>query len=173
MKLAARTVESFLEKPDRNCRAALLYGPDSGLVRERRSRLRTAFLGENSDPMAFVELPEAALLADPARLADEMMSVGFLTPKRLIAVHCGGDKAAKTIQEAASCFHDSVFLLVTADELTPRSALRAWFEEEPACAAIACYHDDERDIQNLIRQSFVKAGIAFDQEIPEYLASQL
>ncbi len=58
MKLGARDVEAFLAAPDKACRAALLYGPDSGLARQRARRIKEKVLAGNSDPFAFVEFSE-------------------------------------------------------------------------------------------------------------------
>ena len=40
MKIAPKLIEAYIAKPDAQHRAVLLYGPDSGLVRERTGRLR-------------------------------------------------------------------------------------------------------------------------------------
>lgn len=173
MKIAPRAAEAYLAKPEARSRALLLYGPDSGLVRQRAKKTAAAVLAGNTDPFASVELSEAMLLADPARLADELAAMHMMAPKRVIMMRDAGDKSTRLIEEAASHFHDSVFLIVTAGELTARSSLRTWFEKRADAAALACYQDEMRDVQEVIRRAFDGAGIHCGREVTDYLAQQL
>ena len=56
MKIAPKALESYLKLPDGEHRAALVYGVDGGLVRERAQRIRQAVLAGNDDPFALVEI---------------------------------------------------------------------------------------------------------------------
>src|SRR5262245_41845538 len=129
MKIASKAVESFLLKPDGQCRAVLIYGPDLGLIRERAMRIKRSILSENDDPFAYVELEESVVLDDPARLADELSAISLMGGKRLILVRDGGDRLTKIIEGAMGFFHENVFLIVMGDELPSRSSLRALFEK--------------------------------------------
>lgn len=173
MKIAPRAIESFLSRPDAACRAMLLYGPDAGLARERARKLVASALAGGDDPFARVELPESALLADPARLSDELQSIGLLSSKRCVCIYDASDRLAGIIKSASGAFHPDVLLVVIAGELGPRSALRLWFESEPAVAALPCYHDEVRDIAALIRQTFAEARIQADADTVAYLSAQL
>lgn len=173
MKIAPRALESYLATPDRDARAVLIYGVDSGLVRERANRIKQFILAGNDEPFAFVEIDEARLLSDPALFADELSAISLMGGKRLILLRGAGDKTAKIIEGAASLFHTGVFVIVTADELPARSSLRGWFEKEPSVASIACYKDEVRDVQDVVRKTFESAGIQADREVVQYLAGQL
>lgn len=173
MKIAARAVESYLASPDSAARAALVYGVDSGLVRERAQQIRKRVLSGSDDPFAFVEMDEARLLADPAILGDELGAISLMGGKRLIWIRGAGDKSARIIEAASPGFHAGAFLLVTADELPARSALRAWFEKEPSAACIACYRDEARDVGDVVRKAFAEAGLKADPDVVGYLCGQL
>ena len=173
MKIAPKVVESFLAKYDGTTRAVLFFGPDSGLVRDRAKKFASVFLSENQDPFALVELTEAQLTTDPALLADELSAISMMAPKRVIMVRDGGDKLKGIISDAASCFNADVLLIICGDELSTRSSLRMWFEKEAAVASIACYRDEARDVQEVIRKSFDAAGIKADRDTLDYLAGQL
>lgn len=172
MKIAFKGVEAFLAKPSQ-ARAVLLYGPDSGLARERAKRIRDTLLAGNDDPFAFSELTEAELLADGARLADELSAISMLGGRRVILVRDAGDKLTKIVEDASACFHEDVFLILLADELSTRSSLRGWFEKEPEAAALACYRDEVRDVQEVVRRKLSEAGIQIDREAMGYLVQQL
>ena len=173
MKIAPKTAESFLAKPDKDYRAALLYGPDSGGVRDRAKKMAAAILGANPDPFAIMELTEAKVLADPAMLSDELSAISMMCPKRVILIRDGGDKLTKIIEGAVPAFNSSCFLIVMADELSTRSSLRAWFEKSSDVAALASYRDEVRDIQAVIRKAFDEAKLPVDREVMDYLAGQL
>lgn len=170
MKIAPREIESYVAAPKH--RAVLFFGPDAGLVRERAKRVSKAVLPANFDPFALVDIPEARLLADPALLADEFSAISMMAPRRVIMLQ-GGDKLTKIIEGALPYLNDSVWLVVSADELPTRSSLRALFEKEPALAAIPCYRDEVRDVQAVIRKVFDAAGIEAGRDVMDYLSNQL
>lgn len=173
MKIAPKVIDSYLNKPDPAHRAILLYGPDAGLVRERAKRLTTTFLGKAYDDFALCDMNAGKLLDDAALLADELSAIHFLAPKRLLLVRDAGDKLTRTIEECAAFFNDSVLLVLCADELSARSSLRLWFEKESNAAALACYHDDVRDVQEVIRKTLDSTGISTQREVIDYLSGQL
>lgn len=173
MKIAPKLIEPYLAAPARQHRALLLYGPDGGLVRARARRAAAVVLGDAAkDPFALVEMEEAALLADPARLSDELLAISMLSPKRVILLS-GGDKLAGIVEEAAPHAGEAAFLIVCAGELSPRSGLRAWFEKGADVAALPCYHDEAGNVQALARQAFSSAGIRAENGVIEYLSQQL
>jgi DNA polymerase-3 subunit delta len=173
MKIAPKAVEAFLASPGKGYKACLFYGPDAGLVRERAKKVSSIMLAGNDDPFAFTECTEASLLSDPARLADELSAISMLGGKRVILVRDAGDKLAKILESSVSYFNDDVYLVISSDELSTRSALRSWFEKEPECAAVACYRDEARDVQEVIRRTLTAAGVQLDREAMEYLTQQL
>lgn len=173
MKIAPKAAEAFIAKPDAGCRALLLYGPDAGLVRDRASRARGTILGTNPDPFSYVEFDEAKLLADPALLADELSAIGLMGGKRLIFIRDAGDKLRSVVEGAMPAFHDAVFLLIAAGELSSRSTLRALFEKEPQCATVACYRDEVRDVIGVIRKRLEEEDVKLEQGGIDYLASLL
>jgi|CXWL01.1.fsa_nt_gi DNA polymerase-3 subunit delta len=174
MKIAPKSVESFISAPQREHRAVLIYGVDNGMVRERAGKITKAILGDAvSDPFAKIELSEAEILADPPRLADELSAVSMMCPKRVIIINDAGNKCTEIIESASSCFHKDNFLVVIADELSGKSSLRAFFEKNNDCAALACYRDEMRDVQTVIRGRLDAAGISYNRDAIDYLAGQL
>ena len=173
MKIAVKAAAGFLARPDNGAVAALLYGPDSGLARERSQLLVKALLGDKPDNMAILDTTEARLLSDPALLADELSAVSFLAGKRVILIRDAGDKLTKILEAAADLMRADVYVIVLADELGPRSSLRLWFEKAPNAASVACYHDEARDLGELVRETFGKANISVGAEVVQYLLGQL
>lgn len=173
VKVAPKSIEAFLKKPDATCRVVLLYGPDSGLVRERAKQLIAAWLGADYDPFALVDLNESALLADHALLADELNAIHMMAPKRVILVRDAGDKLTRILAGCVAYFNASVTVILCADELASRSSLRQWAEKESCAAALACYHDEIRNIADVVRASFEAHQIVADRDAIDYLCQQL
>lgn len=173
MKIAPRSVATFLAAPPASCRAILLFGPDAGLIRERAQALIAGYLGAQYDPLALVELMEATLRDDPARLADELDAISMLAPRRVLWLRDAGDRLTRILDEASGHFNDSVLLLASGDELSGRSSLRGWFEKQPAAAAIPCYHDEPRDVLAVIHRTFAAAGVEAAPDAVEFLSRQL
>ncbi|HRJ61497.1 MAG TPA: DNA polymerase III subunit delta, partial [Azospirillaceae bacterium] len=67
MKLQGRGVDAFLRKPDPAVRAAVIFGPDAGLARERAETLGKLICPDLTDPFRVAELAAADIARDPAR----------------------------------------------------------------------------------------------------------
>ena len=77
MKVKAREAERSVARPDPDIRIFLIYGPDSGLVRERAQTLARALVPDPDDPFAVTRLTEEDLKADPASLADSLAALSL------------------------------------------------------------------------------------------------
>ncbi len=165
MYLSGAKAEAFVRKPDPTLAAALVFGPDRGLVRERMAAIARAVVGDAADPFRAVEIPAPALKADPARLNDEAAALAFGGGRRLVIVREAGDTAAALFAEFLRLAPKAgAFVLVEGGDLPKRSSLRAAFEASPRAASIACYGDDERSVRafiaELLRQHKLTAEVA-------------
>ena len=86
MKISAGRVDGFIAKPDPAITAILIYGPDSGLVRERSLTLANSVVDDLSDPFLAAELTGGMIGETPARLADEMLALSLGGGERLVVV---------------------------------------------------------------------------------------
>lgn len=174
MKLPPNRIAAFLAKPDATLRAALFFGPDAGLVRERADRLASAVAPDPGDPFRVSDLAAAALAADPARLHDEAAAQSLTGGRRLVRVRDAGDAAGALFERFLDDPPpgDSV-TVVEAGELAARSSLRRAFESADNAAAIACYGDGRREIEELAREVLGARGIAVSGEALAYLAGHL
>ena len=145
MKLQARDIAAFLAAPDRQTSAALLHGPDSGLIRERARVLSGTLLGQNSDPLNLIELSADQLKSDPALLRDELCAVkSHGRARRVVMLQGAGDKVTSVIESALEALKTTTYLIVESDELSASSSLRQFFEKSQQLASVACYRDEGR-----------------------------
>ena len=152
-------VERFLERPAGGIAAALLYGPNRGLVRERARRLGRAVVEAPDDPFRVAELAPAAVAARPALLADEAAAQSMTGGRRLVFLRGAGNEAAAAcaalLRAAAP---EASLVVVEAGELNKRSRLRTVFEGAKNAAAIACYDDDPETLRGVVRDALSAHG---------------
>ncbi len=86
MKLKPAQIAAFLKAPTEAAPAALIYGPDEGLVRERSTALAKAVVPDIKDPFLVANLEPAEIREDPARLGDEAAALSMIGGKRVILV---------------------------------------------------------------------------------------
>ena len=173
MKIAPKAAASLLAKPNQPYHALLLYGPDAGLARERMQLVAKNLNIDANDPFSTLELSESKLLADPVQLTDELSGYSFMASQRLMIIRDAGDKLTKVLEATVDTLRADYFLVVIAGELGPRSSLRSWFEKTPSVAALACYQDDARDVQEVIRAHFANEQVQAPSDVVQYIASQL
>jgi DNA polymerase-3 subunit delta len=171
VKLAPRAVERFLAAPDAGIAAALLFGPDAGLVRERAERICRAVAGDLGDPFRLTELTPAALRDEPTRLADEAAALSLGGGRRVVRLREASDaltgRLAEILEGAAA------LVVAEAGDLPPKSTLRKLFETAPRAAAIACYPEEGADLGRFIAGELKRLGVALAPEALDYLVVQL
>ena len=84
--LKAHEVERFIKRPDLDAGILLVYGPDTGLVRETAQRLVRYYAGADSDGMGLVTLDGSELDGDPGRLLVEARTSSLFGEKRVVRV---------------------------------------------------------------------------------------
>jgi DNA polymerase-3 subunit delta len=177
VKITASRAEAFLGRLEPAVVAVLLYGPDSGLVRERAERLAKSLIGEASDPFRLVELSASAVNADPARVSDEAAAIPFTGGPRVVRVRGAGD----TVFPALEGFLDhpppggggAALVLVEAGDLGPRSPLRRLFEGAGNAAAVPCYSDEGAALARFITKALSDQRVKLAREALDYLVANL
>jgi DNA polymerase III subunit delta len=173
-KVAAGKVEGFLANPAPDCRGLLLYGPNAGLVHERAEGFVARMVEDPHDPFRVAELTPAALKDDPARLIDEVGALSLTGGTRIVRLRDAGDGQSGALDDALGAAEktDSI-ILVESGDLGPRSSLRRLFEGAKNGAALACYGDEGRELDELIAASLTENGLSLDNEARAVLLDRL
>lgn len=166
-------VDSFIVRPDPRRPVVLVFGPDSGLVRERVEALLQAGGAEPSDPFSVVTLDGDTLASDPARLADEARTIGLFGGRRLVHVRAGARNFAEALENLLSDPPQDALIVIEAGDLKKGAPLRKLVESSPAAAALPCYADDERAVAALVNRTLKEAGLMIDSDAREALVSLL
>jgi DNA polymerase-3 subunit delta len=173
MEIKSHLADRFVASPPPHLVAALVYGPDQGMVRERSQRLAKTVVPDLNDPFRVAELDEAALDSDPARLWDEAAALSMIGGRRVVRVHAAGNGLAKDFERFLSDPKGDALIVVEAGELTKSAALRRVFEEAENAAAIACYPDSARDLEEVVRSALKAFDLAIEPDALDYAVSRL
>ena len=123
MKLPAARIDAFLRRPDPEICTVLLFGPDSGLVRERADVLAHSVTDDLRDPFRVADLTGATLAADPARLFDEAAQISLIGGRRLVRVRDAGDAHGTLLARFLADAPGDALVVVEAGDLPGASAL--------------------------------------------------
>ncbi len=176
--LKGRAIKGFMEKRDPGVAAVLIYGPDSGLARERAVKLASGVVADLKDPFNYLELSDADLKDEPALLADEITALSFAGGERVIRLRTSGEAAAK----AAAVLIDGLdsgqlkpngIVIIEAGELSPRSGLRKAFEKAKRAVALPCYTDGPADVRAMAQEMARTEDLRFEDDALDLLVSLL
>jgi DNA polymerase-3 subunit delta len=165
------SLQRIIKSLEPECRAALVYGPDAGLVAERAAALADEFAGKRKDAAEIVRLDERDLAEDPARLEVELRTVPMFAERKVVRVAAGAKldvHMLKALLEAPL----AGALVIEAGALRPDSAMRKLFESHKMAAALPSY-SDERSASELIEEELDKADLKIDSETRSYLMTRL
>lgn len=171
MKLPPKNINDFLKQRPSEARVILIYGPDTGLVKERATILAKLWVNDIHDPFAVSMLVGDALDDDPARLADEANAQSLMGGDRLVWIKEAGNGMAVPLKDyLKSDMNPTALLVIEGGDLKPKDALRKLCEDAPKAVAIPCYVEDERDIANLIRNDLGAEGFKIAPDAVQFLA---
>ncbi len=173
MKVNARDADAFVRKVPDNVTAVLIYGPDSGLVRERARALVKGALGGSDDPFRLVELDGDAVRDDPARILDESASMSLTGESRVVRVRQADDGVFAAFEPVLDLTSSEALFVVEAGDLGPRAKLRKGFEDAKAAAAVPCYADDAQSLTVMVRRMVEDAGLRIDGQAVDDLVGRL
>lgn len=173
MKVAVGRIDAFLRAPDNAARAILVYGPDTGLVRERADILARTVVPDLADPFLVAELSPAQLRDIPTLIADEAAAIALTGGRRVVRIREGTDAIAVPIEQFLEDSPGDALVIVQAGDITPRAALRKIFEAAPNAAAIPCYVDDEGTLERVIRNILAAEKIRVTPDAMAYLVANL
>ncbi|MGH7092969.1 MAG: DNA polymerase III subunit delta, partial [Stellaceae bacterium] len=173
MKLPAARVEAFLRRPDLEIRAVLLYGPDTGLVRERADAIARTVCPELHDPFRVTEFTAAALTTGPARLFDEASQISLTGGRRVVRVRDAGDPLGPLLVRFLVDPPGDALIVLESGDLPGRSALRRAFDDAVCGAAIGCYPDTARGLAGVVRESLAAHRVTASRDATDFLVEHL
>src|SRR5216684_2157395 len=156
--LKASDVDRFIARPDPARPIVLVFGPDSGLVRERTQALIESSVDDPSDPFSLARLDGDDLAGEPSRLVEEANTVPLFGGRRAVWVKAGARNFAPAVEALIGCAPADCRVVIEAGDLRRNAPLRVLCERAKNAAALPCYADAERDLIRLIDDEMREAG---------------
>lgn len=173
-------IERFLGRPDPAIRAALIYGRDIGVVRDRGHQLAAKLVPNPDDPFDVALLTEQDLADDGGRLEGELAAQSLMGGRRLVRLRMTAEKpaadklAAEALERHAKGeLNPDAFFLIEAGNLGRESALRKACEKANAAAAIPCYEDEPGDVARMVRELLARDGVSLNADALQLFVQRL
>ncbi len=173
-------IERFLGKPDPAVRAALIFGRDMGVVRDRGHALAARVVPNPDDPFDVAQLTEQDLSDDGGRLEGELAAQSLMGGRRLVRLRLTAEKpavdklAAEALERHAKGeLNPDAFFLIEAGDLKKDSALRKVAEKAQAAAAIPCYEDEPGDVARLVREVLARDQVSLNADALQIFVARL
>ena len=169
----AHQADAYLKAADRVPSLVLLYGTDAGLVAERSADLAKRIAERDDPPGEVLRMDDASLDEDPDRLLVELQTVPMFGGRKIVRAVAGRRISGVMLRPLLESGDIAGVLIVEAGNLKPDESLRALFEKSPKAAAIACFPDEARDLDGLIRDVLGAAKIEITPEARRLLQVRL
>lgn len=173
MIIKSSDADRYAAHPPKNLIAALVFGPDTGLVRERAETLMKTVVDDLNDAFRVADLDDSTLVSDPARLSDETAAISMLGGRRVVRVRGAGNNLAKLFEAFLDEPAGDALVVVEGGDLVKGTGLRKLFEEAGNAAAIACYPDSARDLFDVVRSGLKAEGLTIAPDALEDAVSRL
>ncbi|MFT6537681.1 MAG: DNA polymerase-3 subunit delta [Loktanella salsilacus] len=154
MKLTGRNAADFIRKPQATRAGILIFGADPMRVATARAQIVNTLVGpQGESEMRLTRIAASDLRKDPALVNDAVKAQGFFPGPRVALVEDATDGLSKLMTTVLEDWREGdAQLVVTAGQLTAKSALRKVFEGHSNSVGIALYDDppNAEDVQILL-----------------------
>jgi len=172
--LKAAEIDRFVTNPPDGGAVVLVFGPDTGLVSERATRLVAKASEGDSDPFNLIKIDAAELSSDPNRLIDEVLTVPLFGGRRIVWVKDASGKNLNPALEPVLNLDDwETFVVLEGGDIKKGAGLRKLVETHKRAVALPCYADNDRGIDQLIDEETREAGLTITREARTALHSLL
>lgn len=173
-------IERFLKGPPSEVRAALIYGRDRGVVRERADALARVIAKIPDDPFDVALLTDSDIDSEPGRLEGELSALSMMGGRRLVRLRLSTDKvgpdracAEALTGHSEARFNPEAFFLVEAGNLGRESTARKVAEKLEGVAVIPCYEDEPGDVARLVREALAADKVGLNADALDLFVSRL
>ncbi|MDD9912397.1 MAG: DNA polymerase III subunit delta [Alphaproteobacteria bacterium] len=182
MKWNQRDLNTALNKaPAALPSLVLIYGDDSGVVRQASEKLLAHTGVDLTDPFAADRLDITDIAAEPARLLESATTVPLLGGQKVIKVEgVTGDLGAAPITALSnavkSCLAEDlrdVTIIIPAPRVGKDTALARNVEKSKTAAALRCFQDSIRDLGAYIRSTLQQSGKRLEGDAQALLTENL
>ncbi len=167
--LKLERLPGVLRNRDGPTRVFLVYGPNTGRVRETARTIVIGLAGSDDDPFTVTRLGEEDIAADPGRLIDEVNGISFGGGTRTVWVTDASSATTRALGSLVESLVVAGVVVVESTALTKSSALRVLIEKSDVGLAIACYEEETDSLASMISGVLTDQGFTIDSEALAFL----
>ncbi|WP_414464257.1 DNA polymerase III subunit delta [Hyphomicrobium sp. DY-1] len=164
---------AFMKAPPADLAAVLFHGSDPGLVSERSATLARVLASRENPPGEILKIDETELDDDTGLLETELQTRPMFSGRRIVRAIAGRKISAQLLKPILASVPLEGLLIVEAGSLKADDTLRALFEKQASCYAVACYPDTAADIDELISDVLTSFKLKIDGDARDLLQSRL
>ncbi len=154
-------------------KGALIYGPDFGSVTDVAEQIAKMITPNLKDDFCVVRLNPAKIKEKKTVVLDEANALSLMGGRRIVWIKEADNTCAFVVDEVLDQIKTDTFVLMTADNLTKASALRVAAENHNRFLCVACYADDEKDVQAMITDVLQSNGLQISSKAMTILKERL
>lgn len=172
MKIQANRVDDFIRGFGDDVRGVLIYGPDSGLVQIRKQEILQKVLPNYKNSLSLINIDSSILKDKPNIISDEYNSSSlFGGDKKIILIDGAENSISKNLENIFNKQQNTQnFIIITADDLDSKSALKRFAEYNEFFGSLPCYKDDVNSIMQLVSSKLRNNNFKFATDVVRYLA---
>tara|TARA_B100000686_G_C16786880_1_gene975832 strand:- start:2236 stop:3252 length:1017 start_codon:yes stop_codon:yes gene_type:complete len=141
----------------------LLYGENVGLKKDIKDFIITKIKkGEDSE---IISLYENEIIENEENFYNFIYSGSLFSDRKILIIYETTDKIFDKINDISEKYPENVFLIFISGILEKKSKLRNFFERSEKTICVACYLDDERDLETIAQLELKKNNIILSREI--------
>ena len=141
----------------------LLYGENIGLKKDIRE-LISLHINKKDEKTEFISLYENEIIDNEDNFYNYAYSGSLFSNIKLITIYEATDKIFKKIEDALEKKPENTFFIIFSGILDKKSKLRNLFEKNKDSSCIACYLDNERDLETVTQVELKKNNIVLSRE---------
>lgn len=149
----------------------LLYGENEGLKKHIKESLKN-ILNQKETDIEELSLFENEIIGNEENFYNTVFSSSLFSKKKLITIHNATDKITKQIKDILNKQPENILIVIFSNILEKKSKLRNIFEVDSQAACIACYLDNNRDLEMIARMELKKKQINVSNEIISLLVEK-
>jgi DNA polymerase-3 subunit delta len=164
VKLSGAAVDGAVDRPDRNCRFYLFYGPDESGSRALAQRLLRALRAEK------FAISAAEVRDDPASLADEAGALALFGGPRAIWIEPAGDEITKGIASLLGAASVESPVVAIGGGLRKTSSLVKMAESDPRAAAAISYVPEGANANRMVIDLGRAEGLSIAPDVADRIS---
>ncbi len=158
MKAQKYQIDALASEIKNTYQGALVFGYDESMIQEYAKKIAHFIVPDLKDDFCVREITPAQIKENPSLILDELNALSLMGGRRLVWLKNATESMGALIDDVLQQVKTDSFLLITADALGKKAALRVLCENHPKMLAIICYADEVKDLRVVIQNTLAQNG---------------